>query len=56
MSEQPGAFPSGHNRDLTAELRLRPDQAPVMRLSRRVLMGLAAVAALAVSTALIWAL
>ena len=56
MSEQPGASQSGHNRDLAAELRLRPDQPAVTRLSRRVLMGLAAVAALAVSTALIWAL
>jgi type IV secretion system protein TrbI len=42
--------------DLVAELRLRPERAPVMRLSRKVLMSLAAVAAIALSGALIWAL
>lgn len=43
-------------RDLAAELRLRPERPPVMRLSRKVLMGLMAIAAITVSGALIWAL
>jgi type IV secretion system protein TrbI len=47
---------SGHDRDLVAELRLRPERPAVMRLSRRVLIGLAVVAAMAVFSALIWAL
>jgi type IV secretion system protein TrbI len=47
---------SGRDRDLAAELRLRSERPPVTRLSRRVLMGLAAVAAITVSGALIWAL
>jgi type IV secretion system protein TrbI len=47
---------SGHDRDLVAELRLRPEHPAVMRLSRRVLIGLAVVAAIAVFSALIWAL
>ena len=47
---------SVHDRDLAAELRLRPERPPVTRLSRRVLIGLAAVAAIAVSGALIFAL
>ena len=46
----------GRDRELAAELRLRPERPRVMRLSRRVLMGLAAVAAISVSGALIWAL
>jgi type IV secretion system protein VirB10 len=41
---------------LAAELRLRPERLPVTRLSRRVLMALAAFAAISVSAALIWAL
>lgn len=41
---------------LAEELRLRPERPPVTRLSRKVLMGLAAIAALAVLAALIWAL
>jgi type IV secretion system protein VirB10 len=48
--------PLSPDRDLAAELRLRPERPPVTRLSRKVLMGLAAVAALAISGALIWAL
>lgn len=56
MSEQEPNSQSGRDRDLVAELRLRPERPPVTRLSRRVLMGLAAVAALAISSALIWAL
>jgi type IV secretion system protein VirB10 len=44
------------DRELAAELRLRPERPPVTRLSRRVLMGLAALAAISVSGALIWAL
>ena len=41
--------------DVTAELRLRPERPPVTRLSRKVLMGLATIAAITVSGALIWA-
>jgi type IV secretion system protein TrbI len=52
VSEQRPELP----RDLAAELRLRPDGPPVTRLSRRVLMGLVAVATLSVSGALIFAL
>jgi type IV secretion system protein TrbI len=47
---------SVRDRDLTAELRLRPERPPVTRLSRKVLMGLVAIAAITVSGALIWAL
>ncbi len=43
-------------RDLAAELRLRPERPPVTRLSRKVLIALTAVAVSVVSTALIWAL
>jgi len=43
-------------RDLTAELRLRPERPPVTRLSRRVLMALVALATVSVCGALIWAL
>jgi type IV secretion system protein TrbI len=46
----------GRARDPAAELRLRPERPPVMRLSRKVLMGLMAIAAITVSGALIWAL
>jgi type IV secretory pathway VirB10-like protein len=46
----------GRDRNLTAELRLQPGWPPVTRLSRKVLIGLAGVAAVAVSTSLIWAL
>jgi type IV secretory pathway VirB10-like protein len=42
--------------DATAELRLHPPAPAVMRLSRRVLMGLAAIVVIAVSGALIWGL
>jgi type IV secretion system protein VirB10 len=44
------------DRDLEAELRLRPERPPVTRLSRKVLIGLAAVAAMTVAGALTWAL
>jgi type IV secretion system protein TrbI len=44
------------DRDLATELRLRPERPPVTRLSRKVLMGLVAIAAITVSGALIWAL
>jgi type IV secretion system protein VirB10 len=37
-------------------LHLRPERPPVTRLSRKVLMGLASIAAITVSGALIWAL
>jgi len=56
VSEQEPNSQSARDRDLAVELRLRPERPPVTRLSRRVLMGLAAVAAIAVSSALIWAL
>jgi type IV secretion system protein TrbI len=42
--------------DLAGELRLRTERPPVTRLSRKVLMGLAGVAGIAISGALIWAL
>jgi type IV secretion system protein TrbI len=47
---------SGNDRELAAELRLRPERPPVTRLSRRVLMGLAAVAGISITGALIFAL
>jgi type IV secretory pathway VirB10-like protein len=47
---------SVRDRDLTAELRLRPERPSVTRLSRKVLMGLVAITAITVSGALIWAL
>ena len=42
--------------NLAADLRLRPERPPVTRLSRKALMGLAAVAAILISGALIWGL
>ena len=56
MSENGQASKPDRDRDLAADLRLRPERPPVARLSRRVLMGLAAVAAISVSGALIWGL
>ena len=56
MSENGQASKPDRDRDLAADLRLRPERPPVTRLSRRVLMGLAAVAATSVSSALIWGL
>jgi type IV secretion system protein TrbI len=47
---------SGNDRELATELRLRPERPVVTRLSRRVLMGLAAIAGLSISGALIFAL
>ncbi len=47
---------SGRDRDLAAELRLRPERPAVTRLSRRVLIALAAFGAVAISGALIWGL
>jgi type IV secretory pathway VirB10-like protein len=44
------------NQDIRAELRLRPEPGRVMRLSRKVLVGLGGVASLAVLGTLIWAL
>jgi type IV secretion system protein VirB10 len=43
-------------RDLRAELRLRPEPARVTRLSRKVLIGLGGVSAVAILGALVWAL
>jgi type IV secretory pathway VirB10-like protein len=42
--------------ELAADLRLHPPPSPVTRLSRKVLIGLAAVATMAVLAAIIWAL
>jgi type IV secretion system protein TrbI len=47
---------SGRATDLTAELRLRPQPPTVTRLSRKVLMALATLAAITVSAAVMWAL
>ena len=44
------------SRNLADDLRLRPERPPVTRLSRKSLMGLAAVAAIFISGALIWGL
>lgn len=44
------------SRDLATELRLRPERPAVTRLSRKVLMGLAAIMVTGVCGALIWAL
>ena len=55
MSDQPDGKPA-HERDWTPELRLHPERPPVIRLSRKVIIGVVAVAALAISGALIWAL
>jgi type IV secretion system protein VirB10 len=56
VSEHGQEAESGRDRDLVAELRLRPERPAVTRLSRRVLIGLAAVAAMAICAALIWGL
>ena len=45
-----------HDRELAAQLRLRPERPPVTRLSRRILIALGALAALAISGALTWGL
>jgi type IV secretion system protein VirB10 len=42
--------------DARLQMRLRPARAPVMRLSRKVLLGLGAVAAIAIAAALLFAL
>jgi len=56
VSKQEQNSQSNPARESVAEVSLRPEQPPVTRLSRKVLMGLAAVAAITVSGALIWAL
>jgi type IV secretory pathway VirB10-like protein len=56
VSEPEQSPQSNPDRASAAEVSLRPEQPPVTRLSRKVLMGLAAVAAITVSGALIWAL
>ena len=55
VSEQEQAQ-TKRDRDPIAALRLRSDRPPVTRLSRKVLTGLASVAAITMSGALIWAL
>jgi type IV secretory pathway VirB10-like protein len=47
---------SDPDRDIAGEFRLQPEWPPVTRLSRKVLIGLVAIAAMTVSGALIWAL
>jgi type IV secretion system protein VirB10 len=56
VSGADGASQSIRDHDLATELRLRPERPPVTRLSRRVLIALAAIAGISVSSALIWAL
>jgi type IV secretory pathway VirB10-like protein len=53
---EPEQAQSGRGHEPVAALRLRSERPPVMRLSRKVLTGLAGVAAIIVSGALIWAL
>ena len=56
MSEEARSSQQAQGTDVTAEVRLHPPPPVVMRLSRRVLMGLAAIAVIVVSGALIWGL
>jgi len=53
---EPEQAQSGQTAEPVAKLRLRSERPPVMRLSRKVLTGLAGVAAITVAGALIWAL
>lgn len=53
---EPEQTPSAQDGEPVAALRLRSERPPVMRLSRKVLTGLASVAAVTVAGALIWAL
>jgi len=53
---EPEQAQSGQGQEPVATLRLRSERPPVMRLSRKVLTGLASVAAITVAGALIWAL
>ena len=55
MSEN-GGVPKSGRRDPAADLRLRPERPPVTRLSRKALMGLAAIAVILISGALVWGL
>ncbi|GAB1715434.1 MAG: conjugal transfer protein TrbI [Nitrobacter sp.] len=52
MTDAPTPSPG----DIRAELRLRPEQPRVTRLSRKVLIGLGGVSAIAIMAALFWAL
>jgi type IV secretion system protein TrbI len=56
MVNEPEQVQSGQAAEPLSELRLQSERPPVMRLSRKVLAGLAGVAAITVSAALIWAL
>jgi len=56
VTDQGEGTRSDRERDLAEELRLRPERPPVTRLSRKVLIGLAAVAVLVVFAAVFWAL
>lgn len=61
MSDQPSNHNQDTERDRLApahprEMRLRPERAPVTRLSRKVLLGLGAVAAIGIAGALFFAL
>ncbi len=56
MVNEPEQAQSGQDREPIAELRLRSERPPVMRLSRKVLTSLAGFTAITVCGALIWAL
>lgn len=56
MSEGREGGPANGARDVAAALRLRPDRPRVTRLSRRVLAGLGGIGALAVASAVLFAL
>jgi type IV secretion system protein TrbI len=56
VSNSESSSQSTRDRDLAAELRLRPERPAVTRLSRRLLLALATIAAISVAGALIWAL
>lgn len=53
---EPPREPRTPERDITQELRLRPEQPRVTRISRKVLIGLGAASSIAVFGATIWAL
>jgi len=57
VTDSPGSSADGHTADAQRlEMRLRPNRAPVMRLSRKVLIALSLVPAVAIASALFFAL
>lgn len=56
VPEQTPDDPPRPEREIAAELRLRPDRPKVVRLSRKVLGLIAGVSAVAIGGSLIWAL